>query len=408
MNNTQDISKIVEVLERDEALDFDTERQTYSDGFNPVPVNWDRLFPTSRERAYREWRSENDWDVHDIGSEREDSAEDWAEELPKDLVEEIVSIARDGKDLDEYPEDISRETGIWDRCAWYQPIHFFAHDWGIFVREDCLLSQAKNIASKLRLGGQRVTNPSLLTKALLRASFSTFFLHEQFHHKVECLGLRLHVVLGFSAYLPYESSVYRATFGSDDCLEEALANADSYRRLGTSPYKHLLGDTVLTSTREYLENRFVRDPPGYRMAGKYLKRRGFEDGLNELQGQVREATLKPVRPAANWSIAKRLTQSYFSKNSDIYTVVRRGSRSVLPTGTLSLCSSKDMVKIFRHKGWREVPGGKGSHVKLEKPGKRPMILPGNRKDLSMGVISSALKALGNYTIADLGSLKSGV
>ena len=31
-----------------------------------------------------------------------------------------------------------QNSGLFDFCAWYQPIHFFGYDWGIFVREDCI------------------------------------------------------------------------------------------------------------------------------------------------------------------------------------------------------------------------------------------------------------------------------
>ena len=32
-------------------------------------------------------------------------------------------------------------------CAWYCPIHFFGHGWGIYIRESCILSHTKDIAS---------------------------------------------------------------------------------------------------------------------------------------------------------------------------------------------------------------------------------------------------------------------
>jgi hypothetical protein len=31
-------------------------------------------------------------------------------------------------------------------CAWYCPIHFFGHGWGIYIRESCILSTAMDIA----------------------------------------------------------------------------------------------------------------------------------------------------------------------------------------------------------------------------------------------------------------------
>jgi predicted RNA binding protein YcfA (HicA-like mRNA interferase family) len=62
-----------------------------------------------------------------------------------------------------------------------------------------------------------------------------------------------------------------------------------------------------------------------------------------------------------------------------------------------------MIKIYQNKGYQIVPGGKGSHVKLRNSRGETMILPGNRKELSIGVLNSALKSLG-YSIGDLATI----
>ena len=162
----------------------------------------------------------------------------------------------------------------------------------------------------------------------------------------------------------YKSGVYRPNYLTDDCLEEALANADSYRRLATLPYSRLIGRTVLSATREHLEATFRTDPPGYRMADRYLTKGAFDLGANLLQGQVKEALLKPAQPAGDWLAAKQLLRSYFSIHSNIYTVVPRGKRPLLPSKVIpKTCSTSDMVKLYKSRGYIELPGGKGSHVK---------------------------------------------
>ena len=167
-----------------------------------------------------------------------------------------------------------------------------------------------------------------------------------------------------------------------------------------------MGHMDLITSKQYLKYRFTHlDPPGYRKAIDRLSPSDFDDGLRLLQGQVLEATLKPsVRPRSDWRVATNLTKSLYTiKKEDLYIVVPRGSAPVLPAKISPLCSSRDMLGVFRTMGWSEVKGGKGSHIKLKNNG-QTFILPGNRKDLSPGVIGCALKVLGNYTMSDLPKL----
>jgi predicted RNA binding protein YcfA (HicA-like mRNA interferase family) len=395
----ENIQPIIDLLERDDALELDEDAHTYTDEQDPVAVDWPAVFPTASLG-----KGNRDWELLD---------DPWRDDIPEDIVGEVLE-GRSGtssiapSERREFPADVEdREGAIWDVCAWYQPIHFFAHDWGIFVREDCLISLAARIApyTGVSVAALDYRSRQMLTKACLRAAFAAFFLHEHFHHKVECLGLRLHVVLGASAYLPYKRKVYRPHYLTDDCLEEALANADAYRRLSTQPYSSIMGPTVRRAIKSLLKTTYPSEPPGYRRADRYLAEGAFSAGENQLQGQVKEATLTPAQPKADWDAAKRLLQSYYSLRSDIYTVVPKGGRPILPAKVLpKTCSADDMVKIYRARGYSVVSGGKGSHVKLKKPGSPTMILPGNRKDLSPGVLNNALKNLGDYTIDDIDRL----
>lgn len=38
-------------------------------------------------------------------------------------------------------------------------------------------------------------------------------------------------------------------------------------------------------------------------------------------------------------------------------------------------TQKAMVKLLKSNGWRQAGGGKGSHIKMSKPGKRPITIP---------------------------------
>lgn len=38
-------------------------------------------------------------------------------------------------------------------------------------------------------------------------------------------------------------------------------------------------------------------------------------------------------------------------------------------------TQKEMVSLLKSHGWEKTKGGKGSHVKMEMPGKRPITIP---------------------------------
>jgi len=389
------IEAVVGFLDKEEALQpGESPWRTYEEEDELREVNWRRLFPPRRRQDRAETLAP--WTMED----------DWHPDFEGRFVDEVIEAAQGEEPLPGFgdKEGGRQPGGQWDTCAWYQPIHYFAYDWGIFIREECILKQATMIARFLDLRGKPVSDTRGLAKALVRASLHAYFLHEQYHHKVECLGLRLHVVERKSAYLPYQAKVYRAAVGTDDLLEEALANADAFRRLKTQPYAGWFSRPVLKATRRFLRWRFPLDPPGYRQAAHYLRAARFATGENRLHGQVHEALLKPCRTASDWDMAPRLMQSFFPITSNIWSVVRGGQQPFLPFNTslpVRTCSTSDMVRLFERRGYQEVSGGKGSHVKMKKPGSPTMILPGNRRSLSPGVARTALKALGDHSIADL-------
>jgi hypothetical protein len=224
-----------------------------------------------------------------------------------------------------------KEYGHWDRCAWYQPIHYYGRDWGIFIRQDCILKKALRIARYLSYRIPRGVDLRRLASWLQRAATLKYFLHEHFHHKVECLGLRFHVMTDIPYYADYKQKIYRKYFLTAKCLEESLANADAYRRLGDNPYKLYFPKPWLGYLRDYLKKiDFPTCPPGYRQALNFLKKKEFEDGEDLLHGQMKEASLSPVQPVSEWKVAPRLTQSFFSVKSNIWEIVPHGKRPIRP------------------------------------------------------------------------------
>jgi predicted RNA binding protein YcfA (HicA-like mRNA interferase family) len=393
--------RIVEWLEEHDAIhQGDSSWRTVSETEDVFLIDWRRLFPSDRPGD----RGQNDWDVFGDGWQYDEvvAQDEEAEEF-----ESRIRGALEGQSpTNNEGPDIAKRLS-WDVCAWYQPMHFFGHDWGIFIRRDCIRENAIQVARFLPRGTPFSTT---LLKALIRAGFAALFLHEQFHHKIESLGIRLHVVERSCRYLPYQKSVYRLTYGTDDNLEEALANADAFLRTNTSPYSLWMGKAVVAALQEYLEWRYYFDPPGYRVAPRYMTKGEFNRALDVLHGQVQEALLKPKRPSQEWEVATRLYQSLFKVTVHLWEVVPRDKpRPMLPGAKpYPSISTRELVKLAERHGWKVKRGaGKGSHVRMERPGSPSLTIPGDRRDDSPGVIKTALWAFGQYRLRDLSDLLHG-
>jgi hypothetical protein len=281
-------------------------------------------------------------------------------------------------------------------CAWYQPIHFHGHDWGIFILDDCMRRIAGDIARWVPRVG--VGSVWMLQAPLLQMAFASLFLHEAYHHKTESFAVRLDVTERTPRYRNYWAKVFEpaARPRGGGPLEEALANADSFRRLNEPAHARFVPSDLVRSTRDYLTWRFPLDPPGYSAALNYIRDEANLGGQNLLKSQVQEGVAKPFRTVAQWRMAPNMNESLFGLSSDIWVLVRKGSRPTLPTFPLyrpvpSLKLEKALRVAY---GYTRVKGGKGSHVKLKAPGYPTLILPGDRKDLSPVVLKGVAGDLG--------------
>jgi predicted RNA binding protein YcfA (HicA-like mRNA interferase family) len=323
------------------------------------------------------------------------------EEFDGSLVEEIGSAMGQGPPVDEAQarEVADRRPEI---CAWYQPITFHAFAWGIFLREDCLRSIAADIARWVP--PLYYQHPATLAPELLRMSFASLYLHERYHHKTEAHAVRLLVAEQRPCYRSYWNKVYAraARSGGGGPLEEALANADSYRSLGERTYRRFVSSPVYEAAQEYLRWRFPFDPPGYCDAPMYLRDPDFEAGQNLLKSQVQEAVAHPRRTVAEWQFAPNMNESLFGITSDIWLVVPAGRRPTVPTFPLyrPVSTTNVLAALKREFGYAEVKGGKGSHVKLKARELPTQILP-DRKDLPPHVLKNIANSLRYRDIGDL-------
>jgi len=383
------LTEIIDFLEEKGSLELGAspwQPDTNDDQVEIINVDWKRLFGNKPEMDGDERDLSGDQSVFLLEDDRILSI------IYDALESEIPSVFEDGKDQ-------------WDVCAWYKPIHFHGHDWGICIREECILDLAIKIAQYV----EQQYSHRRIVDLVLTAAFCLYYLHELYHHKTECFGLRIHVVEGKSSYIPYMRFVYIPAKDTKHQLEESIANAFMYRNIGSSEFLKRLSKPVVDAARRYLDHSFPSNPPSYKEAPQYLSAEDFIRGESILKSQMQEVTLQPTRSHMEWKYAPRMNQSFFNIRSNIFTVLPRGQRTIIPSTStpLKTFSTNDIVAYCEKKlDYSIVSGGKGSHIKMKKDNSPTITIPGGRPNLSEGVVKELRESLGlrRYKFRDFCSL----
>lgn len=383
-----DVAGIIEMLDRDDALRLDEKRGDYGawpevgDSEVALPVDFDGL---GRDNpAMDEQLADITTFVGQYPSGRESSGISVGSDVANAVLTGDAGVR--SRDNAFPPADV---------LAWYQPIHFFASNWGVFIREKSLIDLAADLAPRFESFIARRSRYAHVA-VLLRAAFAYVFLHEHYHHKIESLAIRLHVVERRVVYPDYVQQVAKVVAGTDDAIEEALANADAWRRLIDSPYNKWFAADERDAVRNWMRDTFRASPPGYAGAWNLLSKPWFDAHENRLVSQVQEAEVSVRRKyMQDFEIATHLTRSMLNLNQNVWTLVPVGQHSILPTldGVFPLATAA-LEKYLRRQGWECLKGaGKGSHAKWRKPGQGMIILP-HGKEVSMTVLGSTARTLG--------------
>jgi predicted RNA binding protein YcfA (HicA-like mRNA interferase family) len=348
---------------------------------HPVQLRVPRIEPADRERFAEEpaaiWLSDND-----------------LPSLPEGL--------RIGDTVPRRPDQIDVLGTPWESslhaCAWYRQIAFNGPSFGIFIRQECMLDLARAMAPFVFAPGTRLSLGHI--DLLVRLAFNYLYLHEQFHHKVESLAIRLAVADRRAIYSPYWFRVYAPSRGTDDLLEEALANADAFHRFAEPRYATFGAPAWMSpvdGVRDFLRAHFRGAPAGYRMARNYLTGATFASGQDTLSAMVADA-VSPVRPDwPRWEFAPQMLRGLFPITSSIWVVVKPPARVVVPTTAAPLSvSTREVEDLLPRLRYRKVPGeGKGSHQKWEPiSGAGGSVEIPRDRDIPKGTLNGIAKDLG--------------
>ncbi|MDN5760021.1 MAG: hypothetical protein L0H59_16090 [Tomitella sp.] len=294
-----DVADIIGMLDRDNALRLDEKRGDYGTWPEPgdsevaLPVDFDGLGRDSPEM-------EDELAPTSLDYQHPTVRESRGIFVRSDIADAVLTGDAGLRDRDNAFPPV-------DVLAWYQPIHFFANNWGVFIREKSLFHLAADLAPRFTRFEDRRSRYAHVA-VLLRAAFAYTFLHEHYHHKIESLAIRLHVVERRVVYPEYIQHVSRVVAGTEHAFEEALANADAWRRLADAPYKNWLATDERDVVRDWMRDTFRASPPGYSSAPNFLGKRSFDARESRLVSQVQEAKVSVQRKdVQDFGISTHLT-----------------------------------------------------------------------------------------------------
>lgn len=307
------ISEIIEIL-HDHNIYPDEQQEVQLPDIGEIEEG-EMVYRTSIEEVFHEAEE------HDIFESDDPRIDEWWGEI-----EDIIQTPQKESDLNEHPLSESQEP-LEPRCAWYRPIHFYGYRWGIYIREGCILKRTKDIARLVKWADVQSPRHSIALQ-LWRSAFYVSFLHEQFHHKVESLGFRLLITTSSDLYRPYKANVYRKYYLTPACLEESLANAESYRRLGETRYSQRLEYPIFKGLRTYLRASIPGQPPGYAQGIRFFPDAAYRQGLYRLQSEILDGALNPSTPIEYWAVAPNMITALKDITDEIYMILPQGARPI--------------------------------------------------------------------------------
>ncbi len=195
-----------------------------------------------------------------------------------------------------------------DCLAFYLPFHYYhPHWWGIYILQAGVLHLATAI--------QNGTN--IPWRECVKVAQIYLYRHELFHCSTESFATRLEVAFRQPLYRAGFDDVYQRTVNTDDCIEEALADAAAIMAAGKKNQK--LKDFLIEYAR--------RSPPGYRMAVNYVTPQKFTAGRNQFAERNHKECISGGKPFSpdSWHAFPHAFQPVIRVSSRVIYLLPRNS-----------------------------------------------------------------------------------
>lgn len=276
-------------------------------------------------------------------------------------------------------------TGLYpppDSLAFYMPYHYFYPNWwGVYILYEGLEQLAKYI--------YRTARPCPTPTEAIKAAHLFLYYHEAFHHRVECFANRFELIDRRPHFRKGFQTLYDVSKGTNNCLEEALANATATREVSSKLKNRAIDAAIL----DYM----MRQPPGYNQAYLYLENGKFTDGRNKFAELNRSACFGglPIGDPSFWGSAGHLFDGSTNINSKINYLVPKGApiNGRLTGIRPALTPLKLERKLKKLVGLQHLRSGSRHEIFKTSSGCQ-IPIPRHNKDLKKGLILGILKKAG--------------
>ena len=276
--------------------------------------------------------------------------------------------------------------------AWYQPMHFYGENWGIYVLQSGLDEIMQSIASYCSQI-ERKSNPKF-SEEIKYAAWALLFLHEEFHHKVEMFGIRSAGLSGSHSYRRYKHQVYSATKVSAplSCREEAICNAYVFRNISKKLYRKVSPEISSATKVAWIE--CMKSAVGaYAGSMDLVSDLKYGNAVNHLIDQIVSGVISPNASKLDWRLFPEFFNSLPNLKMNTFIVEDLSSAVNLGNYIQLALPKRKLEKVISRHGYFKTDEGDGSHEKWKKPGSPFIILTKNREQ-SISVIKSTAKTLG--------------
>lgn len=300
-------------------------------------------------------------------------------------------------------EDLPLEKSLWPKermpidlqkhfLAWYQPMHFYGENWGIYVLHTGLNEIMQNLASYCSQIEMN-TNPKFKSEIRF-AAWQLLFLHEEFHHKLEMFALRSARLSGKHSYRLYNQNVYLATknLSPSSCQEEAICDAYVFRNIGNKLSKKVSKEIRSASTLAW-HDYMIRATGPYAGSLKLVNKNSFENAVNKLFDQIITGTILPKSSSLEWGLFPEFLNSLPHLKANTFLVDDLSSTANLGNLLHLALPKRKLEKVITMYGYSKSNEGDGSHEKWKKAGS-PFILLTKNREQSLAVIKSTARTLG--------------
>jgi predicted RNA binding protein YcfA (HicA-like mRNA interferase family) len=271
-----------------------------------------------------------------------------------------------------------------DVWAFYLPFHYYKEWWGVYLLIEGV-SEFTDVLQGLSKGALSRVDARFAARVFLYG-------HEAFHHIVETFATRLEVTHRKPLYVSPFERLYRESLGTDDCLEEALANAHAYRLTRRVFRKDKAKqEAVCKALRAYMKHC----GPGYRCGSEFLMNREFSKGKELFaEGNHREMGHAPTVGSAVWQAFPHAFSGWSRVTSRVNYLVHRHSPLVERTGLgLRYLRRRDLIDRLKNLAGCVLVREGSEHEVWRAADGQCFAIPRHR-DIAKGTVSKIIKQAG--------------